>query len=79
MILIPAVFCPRPWGSHVRYAYARSLKFYDTTLLWQWMRMPGDVPGHVSACCIGVPDASVPEQRFVFVILSFSVCRAGDF
>jgi hypothetical protein len=59
MILIPAVFCPRPWGSHVRYAYARSLKFYDTTLLWQWMRMPGDVPGHVSACCIGVPDASV--------------------
>ncbi len=25
------------------YAYARSLKFYDTTLFWQWMRMPGDV------------------------------------
>ncbi|MGH8127765.1 MAG: nitric-oxide reductase large subunit, partial [Gammaproteobacteria bacterium] len=25
------------------YAYARSLKFYDTTLLWQWLRTPGDV------------------------------------
>ncbi|WHZ18046.1 MAG: Nitric-oxide reductase, quinol-dependent [Rhodanobacteraceae bacterium] len=25
------------------YAYARSLKFYDTTTFWQWMRMPGDI------------------------------------
>ncbi|AWN17139.1 Nitric-oxide reductase, quinol-dependent [Salinisphaera sp. LB1] len=25
------------------YAYARSLKFYDTTTLWQWLRFPGDV------------------------------------
>jgi len=25
------------------YAYARSLKFYDTTVFWQWMRMPGDI------------------------------------
>lgn len=25
------------------YAYARSLEFYNTTLFWQWMRMPGDV------------------------------------
>jgi nitric oxide reductase subunit B len=24
-------------------AYARSQTFYDTTLFWQWMRMPGDV------------------------------------
>ncbi|MEM0107207.1 MAG: cbb3-type cytochrome c oxidase subunit I, partial [Candidatus Micrarchaeaceae archaeon] len=24
-------------------AYARSLKFYNTTLLWQWLRMPGDL------------------------------------
>lgn len=24
-------------------AYARSLAFYNTTLFWQWMRMPGDV------------------------------------
>jgi nitric oxide reductase subunit B len=24
-------------------AYARSDAFYDTTLFWQWMRMPGDV------------------------------------
>ena len=24
-------------------AYARSQEFYDTTLLWQWMRFPGDV------------------------------------
>ena len=25
------------------FAYARSLEFYNTTLFWQWMRMPGDV------------------------------------
>ncbi|MGH8211598.1 MAG: hypothetical protein ACREPP_00015 [Rhodanobacteraceae bacterium] len=24
-------------------AYARSRQFYDTTLFWQWMRLPGDV------------------------------------
>ncbi|MGA8277388.1 MAG: cbb3-type cytochrome c oxidase subunit I [Rhodanobacteraceae bacterium] len=31
------------------YAYARSLKFYDTTVFWQWMRMPGDVVFAVGA------------------------------
>lgn len=31
------------------YAYARSLKFYDTTLLWQWLRTPGDVVFAVGA------------------------------
>ena len=25
------------------FAYARSQAFYDTTLFWQWMRMPGDI------------------------------------
>lgn len=25
------------------YAYARSLRFYETTNFWQWMRMPGDI------------------------------------
>ena len=25
------------------FAYARSMAFYDETLLWQWMRFPGDV------------------------------------
>jgi nitric oxide reductase subunit B len=25
------------------FAYARSVTFYDTTLIWQWMRLPGDV------------------------------------
>lgn len=25
------------------YAHARSLEFYDTTILWQWLRFPGDV------------------------------------
>jgi nitric oxide reductase subunit B len=25
------------------YVYARSLQFYNTTLLWQWLRMPGDI------------------------------------
>jgi nitric oxide reductase subunit B len=30
-------------------AYARSVKFYDETLLWQWMRFPGDVVFAVAA------------------------------
>lgn len=25
------------------FAYARSITFYNTTLLWQWLRMPGDI------------------------------------
>jgi nitric oxide reductase subunit B len=25
------------------YAYARSLDFYSGTILWQWLRTPGDV------------------------------------
>jgi nitric oxide reductase subunit B len=25
------------------YAYARSSAFYETTVFWQWMRMPGDI------------------------------------
>lgn len=25
------------------FAYARSVTFYNNTLLWQWMRLPGDV------------------------------------
>jgi nitric oxide reductase subunit B len=31
------------------FAYARSLAFYDTTLIWQWMRLPGDVLFGVAA------------------------------
>ena len=30
-------------------AYARSVTFYDTTLFWQWMRLPGDVVFAVGA------------------------------
>jgi nitric oxide reductase subunit B len=30
-------------------AYARSIEFYNTTLLWQWMRLPGDVVFAVGA------------------------------
>jgi nitric oxide reductase large subunit len=25
------------------FAYARSIAFYDGTLIWQWLRLPGDV------------------------------------
>ncbi|MDE2026481.1 MAG: hypothetical protein KGJ07_08385, partial [Patescibacteria group bacterium] len=25
------------------FAHSRSLEFYNTTLLWQWLRLPGDV------------------------------------
>jgi nitric oxide reductase subunit B len=31
------------------YAYARSVKFYETTLVWQWLRLPGDVVFAVAA------------------------------
>ena len=31
------------------YAYARSLEFYDTTVLWQWLRFVGDVPFAIAA------------------------------
>jgi nitric oxide reductase subunit B len=30
-------------------AYARSLAFYDTTVLWQWLRFVGDVPFAIGA------------------------------
>lgn len=30
-------------------AYARRQAFYDTTLFWQWMRMPGDIVFAVGA------------------------------
>jgi nitric oxide reductase subunit B len=30
-------------------AYARSLRFYDTTVLWQWLRFVGDVPFAIAA------------------------------
>ena len=31
------------------FAYARSLAFYNTTLLWQWLRFVGDVPFALAA------------------------------
>ena len=31
------------------FAYARSLEFYDTTLLWQWLRFVGDIPFALAA------------------------------
>jgi nitric oxide reductase subunit B len=31
------------------FAYARSIKFYETTLVWQWLRLPGDVLFAVAA------------------------------
>ncbi len=30
-------------------AYARSLEFYETTVLWQWLRFVGDVPFAIAA------------------------------
>lgn len=30
-------------------AYARSLQFYDTTVLWQWLRFVGDIPFALAA------------------------------
>ncbi|MCW5590427.1 MAG: cbb3-type cytochrome c oxidase subunit I [Legionellales bacterium] len=34
-------------------AYARSLAFYNTTLLWQWLRLPGDVVFAAGALLMG--------------------------
>lgn len=31
------------------FAYARSLEFYNTTVLWQWLRFVGDVPFAIAA------------------------------
>jgi nitric oxide reductase subunit B len=31
------------------FAYSRSLEFYDTTVLWQWMRFVGDIPFAIAA------------------------------
>ena len=33
--------------------YARSVVFYNTTLIWQWMRLPGDVLFAVGALLMG--------------------------
>jgi len=33
-------------------ACARSVRFYDTTLLWQWLRLPGDVVFAIAALLI---------------------------
>ena len=34
-------------------AWARSQAFYDQTLFWQWMRMPGDIVFSVGALLMG--------------------------
>lgn len=34
-------------------AHARSLEFYNTTLLWQWLRLPGDVVFALGALLMG--------------------------
>jgi nitric oxide reductase subunit B len=36
------------------FAYARSLDFYNTTLLWQWLRFPGDVVFAVAAILMAI-------------------------
>ncbi len=30
-------------------AYARSVEFYNSTLVWQWLRLPGDVVFAIAA------------------------------
>jgi nitric oxide reductase subunit B len=37
------------------FAYARSVTFYDTTLIWQWMRLPGDVVFALGALLMARP------------------------
>jgi len=35
-------------------AYARSMAFYDTTVFWQWMRLPGDIVFAIGAVAMAV-------------------------
>ena len=35
------------------YAHSRSLEFYNTTLIWQWLRMPGDIIFSLGALFMG--------------------------
>ena len=52
-------------------AWARSQAFYDQTLFWQWMRLPGDVVFSVGTLIMGWdfivklmrPRGEVPEPR----------------
>jgi nitric oxide reductase subunit B len=58
-------------------AHARSLEFYNTTLLWQWLRLPGDVVFAIGALLMAydfliklrpffpriAPDLVLEEQR----------------
>jgi nitric oxide reductase subunit B len=37
-----------------RYAYARSSAFYQTTVFWQWMRMPGDIAFATAAVLMAI-------------------------
>jgi hypothetical protein len=37
-----AEFLPHRLGREHGLAYARSIQFYNKTLFWQWMRLPGD-------------------------------------
>lgn len=36
------------------YAYARSLDFYNKTLLWQWLRLPGDILFAIGALLMAI-------------------------
>ncbi|HUW98737.1 MAG TPA: cbb3-type cytochrome c oxidase subunit I [Acidiferrobacter sp.] len=36
------------------YAYGRSLAFYNTTTVWQWLRMPGDIVFSAGALLVAV-------------------------
>ncbi len=53
------------------YAYARSLAFYDKTLLWQWLRMPGDVFFAIGALFMAID--------FIVKIQSLRAHRAPQF
>lgn len=47
------------------FAYARSLAFYDKTLLWQWLRLPGDILFTVGASLMAI-DFVIKTRNLLF-------------
>lgn len=53
-------------------AHARSLEFYNTTLIWQWLRLPGDVVFAAGAVLMGI-DFSVKLKHLKTCISNTSL------
>jgi nitric oxide reductase subunit B len=55
-------------------AHARSLEFYNTTLLWQWLRLPGDVIFTIGALLMAFDFIIKLRPFFPKFVNEFKVC-----